>query len=399
MMARRPAGASEPEAEVTPVAPGPPRSRAKTPAAPAEAAASETPPVPDKDAELSASPPEGSAQAEPPAAPAAKAPRANHPPHQETPVETVMSDAEETHAEETQTRTTPPAAPAATPTTASAGNATPLLREKRIGIIGAGAMGGALCRGLIHAEAAPANRILVSDPHSEHVQNLQKNLGIRVAESNSQVAKYTDVIVLAVKPYNVVPVLDEVRESLHRDGGKPMPLLVSIAAGVPTAKIEAHVPEGIPVVRAMPNTPAQVGQGACAYCRGTHTDDEHMAQAREIFRSVGSAIEVPEALMDAVTALSGSGPAYVYLMIEALVDGGVKVGLPREVAHELAAQTVLGAAQMVIETGMHPAQLRDMVTTPAGTTIVALAALEQSGLRAALIDAVERAAARSRELA
>jgi pyrroline-5-carboxylate reductase len=386
MMARRPAGASEtePEVEVAPAAPDTPRPRAKTPAAPVEAAAPETPPVPEQDAERSAPLPE----------PAAPAPGVNHPPHQETPVETVMSDAEET-----QTRTTAPAAPVAMPTAASAGNVSPLLRDKRIGIIGAGAMGGALCRGLIHAEAAPANRILVSDPHSEHVQNLQRNLGVRVAESNSQVAKYTDVIVLAVKPYNVVPVLDEVRESLHRDGGKPMPLLVSIAAGVPTAKIEAHVPDGIPVVRAMPNTPAQVGQGACAYCRGTHTDDAHMAQAGEIFKSVGSAIEVPESLMDAVTALSGSGPAYVYLMIEALVDGGVKVGLPREVAHELAAQTVLGAAQMVIETGMHPAQLRDMVTTPAGTTIVALAALEQSGLRAALIDAVERAAARSRELA
>jgi pyrroline-5-carboxylate reductase len=273
-----------------------------------------------------------------------------------------------------------------------------MLRDKRIGIIGAGAMGGALCRGIVHAGAAPANRILVSDPHTAHVQKLQETLGVKVAESNSQVGKYTDIVILAVKPYMVAPVLDEIRESLRRDEGKPLPLIISIAAGVHVAKLEAHLIEPLPVVRAMPNTPAQVGQGACAYCRGTHADDAHLAQAAEIFKSVGTAVEVPEAWMDAVTALSGSGPAYVYLMIEALVDGGVKVGLPREVAHQLAAQTVLGAAQMVIETGMHPAQLRDMVTTPAGSTIEALAALEHSGLRAALIDAVERATNRSRAL-
>jgi pyrroline-5-carboxylate reductase len=259
-------------------------------------------------------------------------------------------------------------------------------------------MGSALCRGIVHAEAAPANRILVSDPHTAHVQQLQESLGVRVADNNNQVGKYTDIIVLAVKPYMVATVLDEIRDSLRRDEGKPLPLIISIAAGVHIAKLEAHLIEPLPVVRAMPNTPAQVGKGACAYCRGTHTDDLHTGQAAEIFKSVGTAVEVPEAWMDAVTALSGSGPAYIYLMIEALVDGGVKVGLPRDVAHQLAAQTVLGAAQMVIETGMHPAQLRDMVTTPAGSTIVALAALEHSGLRAALIDAVERATIRSREL-
>lgn len=276
----------------------------------------------------------------------------------------------------------------------------PLLREKRIGIIGAGAMGGALCRGLVHAGAALPNRILVSDPHVAHVQELQKSLGIKVAESNVQVAKYTDIVILAVKPYNVAPVMEEIAESLRRDGGKPLPLLLCIAAGVHTSRIESLLHESpIPVVRAMPNTPAQVGKGACAYCRGTHAEDHHMAAAGEVFKSVGIAVEVPESMMDAVTALSGSGPAYIYLMIEALVDGGVRAGLPRDIASQLAAQTVLGAAQMVIETGMHPAQLRDMVTTPAGTTIEAIAALEHSGLRAALIDAVGKAASRSRELA
>lgn len=281
----------------------------------------------------------------------------------------------------------------------AAGNAASALHDKRIGVIGAGAMGGALCRGLVSASAAPASRILVSDPHTAHVEQLRRTLGIRVATSNSQVARFSDIIVLAVKPHMVKTVLDEIGDAVARDGSRSAPLLISIAAGVRVETVEAHLKAPIPVVRAMPNTPAQVGCGACAYCRGSHADDEHTAQAAEIFRSVGTAVEVPESMLDGVTALSGSGPAYVYLMIEALVDGGVKVGLPREIASELAAQTVLGAAKMVIETGMHPAQLRDMVTTPAGTTIAALAALEHSGLRAALIDAVECAAARSRELA
>ena len=275
----------------------------------------------------------------------------------------------------------------------------PLLLGKRIGIIGAGAMGGALCRGMINAHVVEASKVVVSDIHAEHVQGLQQTLGVRVAKSNEQLAKHCEVIVLALKPFTVASVLDEIRDSLNRDEGKPLPLLISIAAGVPLDTIQAHLEIPIPVVRAMPNTPAQVGSGACAFSRGTLADDLHVEQARAIFESVGTAIEVPEHLLDAVTALSGSGPAYVYLVIEALVDGGVKVGLPRDVASHLAAQTVLGAAKMVIETGKHPAQLKDLVTTPAGTTIAALASLEHSGVRAAFIDAVEAATKRARELA
>ena len=274
---------------------------------------------------------------------------------------------------------------------------TTMLQEKRIGFIGAGAMGGALCRGLVHANAAPANRILVSDPHSAHVDALNTSLGVKKAENNSQVAKFTDILVLAVKPWMVEKVMQEIAESLKRDG-KPLPLIISIAAGVKLQKLEAMSADEIPVIRAMPNTPAQVGKGACAFCRGTFALDEHAEQAAEIFRSVGIAVEVPETSMDAVTALSGSGPAYIYLMIEALIDGGVRAGLPRDVASKLAVQTVAGAAHMVSETGMHPAQLRDMVTTPAGTTIEAIASLEHSGLRAALIDAISKAAQRSKEL-
>ena len=272
-----------------------------------------------------------------------------------------------------------------------------MLQEKRIGFIGAGAMGGALCRGLVRANAAPANRILVSDPHTAHIDALHESLGVKKAENNAQVAKFTDILVLAVKPWMVAKVMEEIAESLKREG-KPLPLIISIAAGVTIAKLEAMTSEPIPIIRAMPNTPAQVGKGACAFCRGTHVLDEHAAQASEIFKSVGIAVETPESSMDAVTALSGSGPAYIYLMIEAMIDGGVRAGLPRDVANQLAVQTVAGAAEMVLKTGMHPAQLRDMVTTPAGTTIEAIASLENSGLRAALIDAISKAAQRSKEL-
>ncbi len=273
------------------------------------------------------------------------------------------------------------------------------LSGKRIGIIGAGAMGGSLCRGMVKAGAAPPDTIVLYDPHLAHTQALQQELGVKVAKSAVLIAKHCDVVVLCIKPANVVPVLLEIGETLLRDEGtKPLPLVISIAAGIRLKTLEANLPEGIPVVRAMPNTPAQVGMGAAAYCSGLSASEEHLSAAHEIFASVGIAVTVPETMMDAVTALSGSGPAYIYLVIEALVDGGVKVGLPRDVAYKLATQTVLGSAQMVIETGMHPAQLRDMVTTPAGTTISALASLEHSGLRAALIDAVESATLRAREL-
>ena len=254
---------------------------------------------------------------------------------------------------------------------------------------------------LVNSRIVAPNRIIISDPHIAHVQELARSLGIVVASDNLQAARNSDIIVLAVKPYNVGPVVTEIAEGLVRNG--PAPLLICIAAGIPTARIELlldslPIAPPTPVIRAMPNTPAQVGKGACAYCKGTHAGPEHMAQAGDIFRSVGIAVEVPEELMDAVTALSGSGPAYIYLMIEALIDGGVRAGLPRDIASQLASQTVLGAAQMVIDTGKHPAQLRDMVTTPAGTTIEAIASLEHSGLRAALIDAIGKAAARSKEL-
>jgi pyrroline-5-carboxylate reductase len=267
------------------------------------------------------------------------------------------------------------------------------LLGKRIAVIGAGAMGGALCRGLVESGAALPEDVTASDPHADHLQDLASRLHIRTTPSNAQAADGADILILAVKPFTMQAVLEEIAECVAPDT-----LVISIAAGIRTEMLEAALPARVPVIRAMPNTAAQVREGACAFCRGRSADDIHAKQAAAVFHSFGIAVQVEERMMDAVTAVSGSGPAYVYLMIEAMVDGGVKAGLPRDLAHQLACQTVLGAARMVMETGMHPAQLKDMVATPSGTTITALAALEQSGFRAALIDAVERAAIRSREL-
>lgn len=267
------------------------------------------------------------------------------------------------------------------------------LHGKRIGIVGAGVMGGALCRGLINAGAAEPEHILLSDPHAGHLGALRDALEVHTTDSNTEVAQQSDIVLLAVKPQTIHSVLVDIAPAVT-----PKQLVISIAAGVRIATLEQALADGVPVIRAMPNTAAQVNLGACAFCRGAFAGDQHVSYAQEVFCSVGTALEVDERMMDAVTALSGSGPAYVYMLIESMVDGGVKVGLPRDLAHQLAAQTVLGAAKMVIETGRHPAELKDMVATPSGTTITALAALEHAGFRAALIDAVERAARRASEL-
>lgn len=254
-------------------------------------------------------------------------------------------------------------------------------------------MGGALARGLVQAGAVTPDRLLCADPMHHRLVDAAKEADIRLTHSNADAAAFGDIVVLAVKPHNVGPVLEEIGSDLL-----PEQLVLSIAAGVRTADIEAALPDGVPVVRAMPNSCAQVNAGACAIAAGKHATEEHLLTASAVFSAVGTVLTVPESMMDAVTALSGSGPAYVYLMIEALVDGGVKVGLPRDVAHRLAVQTVLGAATMARDTGRHPAELKDMVATPSGTTISALASLEQSGFRSAVMTAVEKAADRSREL-
>jgi pyrroline-5-carboxylate reductase len=264
----------------------------------------------------------------------------------------------------------------------------------RWGFIGSGRMATALIRGMIRAGVATPESVCASDPVVAAREGLATETGIAVFDANEPVAQRSDVLVLAVKPQSMPKVLGQLRQAVTTEH-----LIVSIAAGVSLATIESSLGPGHRLARVMPNTPALVGQGASGYCLGAHVRDADEAVVRACVESVGRAHRVPEPLLDAVTGLSGSGPAFVYVIIEALSDGGVRAGLPRDVATSLAAQTVLGAAQMVLETGLHPGVLKDQVTSPGGTTIAGLHALERGALRAALIDAVEAATRRSTELA
>ncbi|WZP00051.1 pyrroline-5-carboxylate reductase [Isosphaeraceae bacterium EP7] len=264
----------------------------------------------------------------------------------------------------------------------------------RWGFIGSGKMATALMRGMIRAGTALPTSIVASDTIPEAREALARETGIRALASNAEVAEASDVLVLAVKPQSMTSVLAELAP--HVD---PRHLVVSIAAGISLAKLDEGLGEAKRrIVRVMPNTPALIGQGASGYCLGEHALEGDEATVRVCLDAAGRSYRVPESLMDAVTGLSGSGPAFAYLMIEALSDGGVRAGLPRDVATALAAQTLLGSAAMVLETGLHPGALKDQVTSPGGTTIAGVHALERGGLRAALMDAVMAAAARSAEL-
>lgn len=253
-------------------------------------------------------------------------------------------------------------------------------------------MAGAILRSLLQAGLVSPAQVSVSEIVAERRDQLAA-LGVRAVPTNQEAAADADVLVLAVKPYVVPTVLQELRAHL-----RSTQLVVSIAAGVTVAQIEAELPDGTPAIRVMPNTPVQVGAGAAALSRGTHATAEHAALVRALFEAGGRCVEVSEAQLDAVTGLSGSGPAYVCLIIEALADGGVKMGLPREVALTLAAQTVLGTGRLILESGDHPAVWKDRVSTPGGTTIAGLAALEEAGVRSGLIRAVEAATRRAAEL-
>lgn len=264
---------------------------------------------------------------------------------------------------------------------------------KTIGFLGAGNMAEALVKGLLHARVAEPREIVCSDRLEERGQVLTQRYGVRFTRSNREAVELADLLVLSVKPKVMNQVLDEIAPVLDQ-----RKLVISIAAGVPIAAIERKVGQGVRVVRTMPNTPALVGAGATALSAGTHATPDDLKQARALFDAVGRTVIVDEPQLDAVTGLSGSGPAYVFLFIEALSDAGVKMGLPRATAQELAAQTVLGSAKLLIETGEHPGRLKDQVTSPGGTTIFGLHALEAAGMRRALMDAVEAATHRSREL-
>jgi pyrroline-5-carboxylate reductase len=253
-------------------------------------------------------------------------------------------------------------------------------------------MARALAQGFVRQQRVAATDILASDCSETSRRTFQQALPeARVTADNTQVARECELIVLAVKPPSIGPICEQLR---------PLPndrLVVSIAAGIPLAQLSSGL-SSERIVRVMPNTPCLVGQGAAAYCRGAGVREEDLRLVAHLLQAVGRCIELPESLLDAVTGLSGSGPAFVFLFIEALSDGGVRMGLPREVAQELAAQTVLGAAAMVLNSQEHPAVLKDRVASPAGTTIAGLHALEAGAMRAAVISAVVAATERSREL-
>lgn len=265
--------------------------------------------------------------------------------------------------------------------------------KKTLGFLGAGNMAAALVKGLLHSKLVPPAGIIVSDVKADRLASLHQTHGIRTTSDNHELVRTSDVVVLAVKPQVIDKVLEAVGKDIRADQ-----LVVSVAAGVPVSAIENRLPDGARVVRSMPNTPATALAGATAIAPGTHATDEDLAVARAIFEAVGRVVSLDETLLDAVTGLSGSGPAYVMLMIEALADGGVKVGLHRDTALLLAAQTVFGSAKLLLETGEHPGRLKDMVTSPGGTAIAGLHTLESGGLRRTLIDAVEAATMRAQAL-
>jgi pyrroline-5-carboxylate reductase len=261
-------------------------------------------------------------------------------------------------------------------------------------VLGAGQLGETLIRGLIEAGLTAPRDVAVTTLHKTRARDLARRLGVRAAASNADAVYGANVVLLTVKPQQVVPVLREIGPLLSASQ-----LLISAASSVSTAVIESHVQARVPVVRAMPNTPALVRQGMTALAGGASAGATHLARAEQLFGAVGHTVVLDERHMDAVTGLSASGPAFIYIVIEALADGGVKVGLPREVALTLAAQTVLGAGAMVRKTGQHPALLKDAVTTPSGTTIDGILELEEGGVRVAMLKAVVRATRRATERA
>ena len=261
-----------------------------------------------------------------------------------------------------------------------------------VAIIGAGVMGETLLSGLVRSGRRPAD-LLVGEKRRDRAVELEERYGVEVV-SNVDAAGRADTLVLVVKPQDMGEVLDELAPVV-----RPGQLVVSLAAGITTAFLEARLPEGTAVVRVMPNTPALVDEGMAAISRGSHCDEAHLAEAESLLASTGKVIRVPERQQDAVTAISGSGPGYIFFVVESMIEAGVHLGLPRSTATELVVQTLVGSAKMLRETGTHPTVLREQVTSPAGTTAAALRELEIHKVRAAFLAAMEAARDRSRELA
>ena len=268
-----------------------------------------------------------------------------------------------------------------------------MLKGKKLAVLGAGKLGETLIRGLLEADVISAENVTVTAGHQKRIDEMIGRFGVAGTLSNPAAAKGADVIIIGVKPQKVPLVLSEISGVLQ-----PTQLLISVAASVSCAFIEKHIEAPIPIIRAMPNTPCLLKQGMTGLAAGKHAKRDHLDLARFIFDSVGRSVTVDEQHMDAITGLSASGPAFIYIIIESLAEAGVKVGLPRDIATELAAQTVVGAGSMVLATGEHPAKLKDMVTTPAGCTIDGILELEDGGLRVTLIKAVVKATQRAKEL-
>jgi pyrroline-5-carboxylate reductase len=266
--------------------------------------------------------------------------------------------------------------------------------QLKIAVLGAGKMGGILLQAFLKDGLFAPDQIVATVAHESRAQFLASQWGVAVSTDNLAAAERADLILLGVKPFQIPDLIARIHPALT-----PKKTIVSIAASVTTHAIEQAAEMEIPVIRAMPNTPSQVGAGMTALCRGRFATDEQMQTAKRIFETVGRSVVVDEKLMDAVTGLSASGPAFIYIILESLAEAGVKVGLPRDVATLLAAQTAFGAAKTVLETGYHPALLKDAVTTPAGCTIDGILEIEEGGLRVTLIKAVMRAAQRAKELA
>ncbi|MDP7421764.1 MAG: pyrroline-5-carboxylate reductase [bacterium] len=268
-----------------------------------------------------------------------------------------------------------------------------MLKQLKIGVIGVGKIGEALILGLLDAGTVKKDSIIGSVYHQERIRKLKKKLGITITRNNCQLVKQSDIVIIAVKPQVMDSVLNTIAGELN-----PSKLVISVAAAITTDFVERRIPEKIPVVRVMPNMPCLINAGMSVISPGKHANRHAISITREIFKAVGEVQTLEEKHMDAVTALSGSGPAYVYVIMESLAEAGVKVGMPRDISTRLAAQTLLGAAKMVLVTGEHPAKLKDEVTTPAGTTIDGILELEEGKLRVTLIKAVVKATQRSAEL-
>ncbi len=269
-----------------------------------------------------------------------------------------------------------------------------MIDERRIAILGAGKIGESLLAGLLSSGWRKAEEIVVTGRRQDRVDDLRERYGVDATLSNTDAVGQAGIVVLAVKPQDFDVLLGEIGGLLT-----PEQTVLSVAAAIPTAQIEAHLSPGVPVVRAMPNAPATVHEGVAGVCGGAHADDRHVAIAVEVLEHVGSVVRVAEPYMDAVTAVSGSGPAYFALLAEAMIEAGILLGLSREVSTQLVVQTMLGTAKLLRDENMHPVELREMVTSPGGTTIRAIRELERAGVRAAFLNAIQAAMERSRELA